>query len=193
MQVYRRNIPVNTPQGRKAVKIILTLVMLTLSVIFIFTGVIIKIASNKVYSNCTEEISAEVIDLREHTSTSHHKGRSRTSITYRPVFEYTYNGKNYVRESNISSDPPEYEIGETVKLKIDPDDPNKFYDPSSKVISVIGFVFAGVGVLMLIIYIVVMIALSKKKVTDDQAEIETVTGTDYNYYDEEYYKKNDYD
>lgn len=182
MYTYRKSIPLNTPGGRKTARLILTITLLTISVVFIAVGTIIFKVNKSQQDKCTEKVTAKVIDLLEQTSSHSHKGRRRISISYRPVFEYIYNDKKYVTESNVSSNPPEYEIGDTVNLMIDPDEPRKIYDPDSKLLRLMGFIFGGVGILMLIIYIIIMIVMSRFNNNKENPE-----NTEIDYYDENQY------
>ncbi len=46
-----------------------------------------------------------------------------STTMYTPVFEYSWNGKNYRQASDMSSSSQDYAIGESVELLIDPDNP----------------------------------------------------------------------
>ena len=58
------------------------------------------------------------------TVTRMEESTTNGSSTYSPVVEFTANGQTYTFESNNSSYPPEYEVGETVNVRYDPADPN---------------------------------------------------------------------
>lgn len=82
---------------------------------------------------------------------------------YKPVFSFTYNEKDYLVESKTSSDPPAFQSGEIVELKINPDDPTDFYAPSDKTTSFIGIIFTAMGALFLIIGIVLRVVFRKNE------------------------------
>ncbi len=42
---------------------------------------------------------------------------------FTPLFEYTYEGQTYTVEGNIASYPPQYKVGDTETLLVDPADP----------------------------------------------------------------------
>jgi len=170
---YRKTISADNPQDRKKISLLLSVIFLGISLIFIAVGIVIFSVNKYNQNKCTEEVTAKVIDLLATADSSVHNGRRSHDITYSPVFEYTYKDVKYVTKSKTSSNPPEYEIGETVKLMIDPDRPRKIFDPGSKVVSLLGFIFGGIGVLMLIIYIILIIAInrSQKKFTHEDSEI----------------------
>lgn len=132
------------------------------SVIFIIIGICAACAPKMKSKKCTETVMAEVIDLLPVKSSSKSgRGHNRTSITYRPVFSYTYNGKDYRAESSTSSDPPAFQVGETVKLKIDPNNPKNFYAPSDKTYGLLGIIFSAMGGIFLLIGIL-LVALAVK-------------------------------
>lgn len=139
------------------------------SIIFILVGIgaalIPKIKSRK----CTEPVMAQVVELIpiQNTSTNS-KGHRQSSVTYRPVFIYNYNGKDYREESMTSSYPPAFKVGEEVMLKIDPNDPTDFYAPSDKTIVFVGTIFAGMGGFFLFIGILVAIAAKKETKPSDE-------------------------
>jgi hypothetical protein len=47
------------------------------------------------------------------------------SPTYSPVVEYHINGQTYTFEGGISSNPPQYRVGERITIRYDKDDPSK--------------------------------------------------------------------
>ena len=104
---------------------------------------------------CTETVIAEVVEnLTEHDRHSH----SGSSVLYRPVFAFTYKGENYRIESNTSANPPAFDIGEEVKLKIDPDDPSNIYAPADKTYALIGIIFLFISGIFLIVGILLVIS-----------------------------------
>lgn len=132
------------------------------SVIFIMIGIFVSLVPKMKSKKCTETVMAEVVDLLPVQSSSKSgRGHHRTSITYRPVFSYTYNGKDYRAESGTSSDPPAFQVGEEVELKIDPDNPKDFYAPSDKTYALLGIIFSAMGGVFLFLGIL-MVALAIK-------------------------------
>lgn len=135
------------------------------SVIFIAIGSIVmmypKIKSHK----CTETVTAEVVenlsDVSHHSSVKKH--RSHSSVVYRPVFAFTYEGKDYRITSHTASNPPAFDVGEMVELKIDPDDPKSFYAPADKTTKIIGIIFVSMGSVFLIMGIIFVIVFSRAK------------------------------
>jgi hypothetical protein len=65
-----------------------------------------------------ETTTGTVVDLKEssHPETG--------CCTYSPVIEFTVNGSPYIFSGDNASNPPAYEVGETVEVLYDPADPD---------------------------------------------------------------------
>lgn len=74
---------------------------------------------------CTEPVTAVVVDYETVVSKT-----MKHPFTYAPVLEYEFRGQTYRHKSSISTNPPRFQIGQRVELKIDPDDPGTAYDKS---------------------------------------------------------------
>lgn len=139
------------------------------SIIFILAGSFSFMTPKIKSSTCTESVNAQVIEniivKNNHKKITRRKktNYSTTSITYKPVFSFTYNGIEYKVESETSSNPPAFENGEFVELKIDPNNPENFYAPSDKTTTILGIIFTGIGAVFLIIGIIFEIIATKKK------------------------------
>ncbi len=65
---------------------------------------------------------------------------------YYPVFEYDYAGQHFQKRSTVGTSPPMYQAGQSVKIKIDPENPEKFITIDGKIskfAAVILFLIAG--------------------------------------------------
>ena len=49
-----------------------------------------------------------------------------SSDSWTPVFRYGASGRIYEQRSSVASSPPQYEVGEAVTIRYDPDDPNRY-------------------------------------------------------------------
>ena len=49
-----------------------------------------------------------------------------SSDTWTPVFWYEVSGRTYEHRYSVSSSPPQYEVGEAVTIRYDPNDPNRY-------------------------------------------------------------------
>ena len=114
---------------------------------------------------CTESVKAEVISNSAESSSSvgsrHH--HHHNSTVYRPTFSFMYEGKEYIVESKTASNPPAFNVGDIVELRINPDNPADFYAPSDKTSRFIALIFTGFGVIFMIIGIVTGVAFARNK------------------------------
>ena len=113
--------------------------------VFIFSGM-----PKKRYS---EEVNAVVVENVKSESINRSK-KNKEDNTYAPVFSYEYNGKKYRVKGNTYTNPPEYDVGDEVTIKIDPDDPEDISAPESKKIFIIGIILdaIGIGIVIFTIY-----------------------------------------
>lgn len=102
---------------------------------------------------CTEEVNAVVVEnvKQEHSHTFEDEEKHDT---YTPVFVYKYNEKEYRTKGHIYTYPPEYEVGDEVGIKINPDDPEKLNDPKEKSHLLVGILMEAVvvGVVVYVLY-----------------------------------------
>ena len=72
---------------------------------------------------CTEETEGEVIEVKRK---AHRTGRKR-SVDYSPVLSYMVDGAEHSGLAEISSVlPNKFQVGQTMMLKYNPEDPDKF-------------------------------------------------------------------
>ena len=102
---------------------------------------------------CTEEVNAVVVEnvKQEHSHTFEDEEKHDT---YTPVFVYKYNEKEYRTKGHIYTCTPEYEVGDEVVIKINPDDPEKLNDPKEKSHLLVGILMEAVvvGVVVYVLY-----------------------------------------
>ncbi|WP_295069862.1 DUF3592 domain-containing protein [Ruminococcus sp.] len=112
----------------------MTILMLIFPIILFVVGVwgIIDIIIKK--KRCTEYVDAVVVDIEKKRNT---KRRRHISYSYFPVFEYRFEGKDYMKRSSLYSPYLSFSIGERVGLYIDPDKPENFYCPQETIHKVI--------------------------------------------------------
>ncbi len=95
----------------------------------------------------THETDALITDMR------------RRGTYYHPVFEYDYGGQHYRKVSTVGTSPPLYQTGQAVKIKLNPENPEKFTVMSGKMTnfaSLILFCIAGVFCLSALIMLIVL-------------------------------------
>lgn len=77
---------------------------------------------------CTEVVNATVVD-----NISEYKDEIYNTVDYKKsVLSYSYNGEEYQVKAKAAYDPPLYNSGDTVELKINPSNPSDYYNPDEK-------------------------------------------------------------
>lgn len=75
--------------------------------------------------NTYEKTTGTVVSLREVPATDN------SGVTYTPTYVYKdAGGREFRHESNHSSDPPEYKVGEKLEVFYDKDNPNEAFENS---------------------------------------------------------------
>lgn len=122
-------------RGRNGLRYFSALSMLALVLIISMVG------EYKDRKQCTESVTATVVD--------YYVSRTKKSRTYYPIFRYMYQGKEYQTRSSKSSSKFKNTVGKSVKIYVDPKDPNHIYLPgigkSTLMIGVIIIAVAGVS------------------------------------------------
>jgi hypothetical protein len=104
----------------------MNIAFLLLGLVLIAGSVFLYLRSRKL-SKEGVHMEAEIIDvkMKEQTDTDS-EGYSSTSKMYYPVYRYTYEGKEYVKESNIGvSNKRKYVKGNMINILFMPDTPEK--------------------------------------------------------------------
>ena len=98
-----------------------------------------------------------VLSVRRSTSTSGSGADRRTSISYKPTFEYVDGaGRTQRAETFLSSSGYNYRIGEQREILVNPDTPEKVRMPGFMIYG-FGAIFASIGVLFGILGIFAML------------------------------------
>lgn len=135
-----------------------------ISIFFLLTCIIMMTIGIALFANsivkksrCTETVKAVVVDeVITHSERKDGDGMLTVSDYHSPVFSYNFNGREYTVTSKEGSDPPRYQIGDRTVLKIDPSNPEYYYDPSSNVTFVLGAVFGFLGLVGTAIFLIVL-------------------------------------
>lgn len=126
------------------------------AIIAIVVGAFVTVKLKQVQERCTDTVTAEIVEnitVKSRTKTKH---GHRTTITYRPVFEFDYKGENYRVESSVSHSPALFDVGEQTEIKINPSDPSETYIPSDKSANYAGIICMAVGVVFLVVGLLVI-------------------------------------
>lgn len=113
-------------------KVIIILILIGLLVTFLPYIFLSKLFDSMIpernKKGCTENVTAVVTEQTKFDESSN----DALSDSFAPVFSYEYNEISYKAESHVYSNEPTYNIGDKVELLIDPNDPQRFYDPNQK-------------------------------------------------------------
>jgi hypothetical protein len=125
---------------------ILGFVFLSTGPCLLVLSVISLIRTRSFLRRC-EEVNGEVVRLEQSTD------RDRYGYTYAPVFSFTTgDGRTYTVTSDVSSNPPGFSVGEAVRVRYDPVNPQDarihsfFQTWGAAIISgAVGVAFLGIG------------------------------------------------
>jgi hypothetical protein len=97
-----------------------------------------------------QSVAAQVVDLQ---STYDSEG----GTTYKPIFQYEWNGQTMTSGAAFSSNPPRYQVGEAVMLYVDPANPsdvaaNRFLD-----LWLMPLIFGGVAGILVVVSVVIVL------------------------------------
>ena len=140
--------------NKKAVKFVLIasmMVFLIVGIILVCSGLWFKNYDKGVKERCTESVQA-VVDGYQSSSSSHSDGTSSTS--YFPVFSYTYDGRDYTKQSNYGSGETKYSKGDVVEIMVNPNNATEFFNPSDRS-DIVYNVLMGIGLTFILIVVVV--------------------------------------
>lgn len=143
----------------KTILNIITLGLVLFGLIFFIVGAVLGAVENNKKKRCTEEVAAVVIENRTVRSTSRNHGQS---ITYSPVFRYTYNGTDYETQTGYSSSPAVFSVGEKTTLFVDPDSPKTIYCPKLKIGKILSVIFSIIGAAFIIVPVIVNLVVRKR-------------------------------
>lgn len=129
-------------------------------------GLISVLDFNNMKERCTESVTAIVISNTESLYAKKGRYKKEKIYKYAPVYTYVYNGQVYSCESDNSTRPAMYDVGDTAVIKVNPDNPAEIYEPdftNVRVKAVIFVIVGGVGILACICVIVANIYNKKKQ------------------------------
>lgn len=124
----------------RGVKALLAVIFISIGSLFAFgvSGLI-----SKLNADCTYETTGVVIDYVPDDENEN----------FAPVYEFEMDGKKYTAHSAVYANKPTA-LGTENKVMVEPDDPTHISVPveeqlMTKIFSIIGFVFIGIGVLVI--------------------------------------------
>ena len=120
------------------------LIAVCIMALFVLVGLLVLIGMIITKLKCREEVEAVVDEL-----IPNHDGD--TGPSYYPVFAYRYEGVDYRKKSNLASSFRKFNVGDPVKLFVDPDKPERFYCPketATKLITILLFTLSSALILV---------------------------------------------
>lgn len=106
----------NRHSGSNRGKGILIVAVVSLVLGFVLVGY------GKRSADCTLAVDARVVEMEKSTGSDKN--------TYRPVYGFEYGGQSYEVHGHAYTNSEKYAVGQSVMLKINPDQPEEFVDPA---------------------------------------------------------------
>ena len=128
------NIKINT--GRRPGRLPKPMILL-ITVLFFAVGILLIVRTVHSSTHLTAETTAVITDVKIEESVRHDSNKNKALIevnskeekidrVYYPVAEYTVDGQTYSSEGTVgSSNPNEYKVGDSLKIKYDPANPSE--------------------------------------------------------------------
>ncbi len=114
---------------------------IVITIIFAAVGIVLIVFDVMKRKRCSEKVRAECIAVDSRRSGNSSGGRQ---TTYNPTWEIEYDGRRIQLKSNSYSSRYTA-VGHHRNLRINPDNPEEFLDPSSGLLIIgIGFVVIGI-------------------------------------------------
>jgi len=117
--------------------------------LFVIVAVIIYIRT-RTFINNAQEVKGTVVEMVYRTS-------SKGSGSYAPVYKFrTIDGQTIVVQDSLSSNPPQFQVGQEIDVLYNPENPQKSYINKwmnlyflPALLGGMGLAFGGVGVFMI--------------------------------------------
>lgn len=121
---------------------------LALGIVFCIVSAIVTVSFQKKKDYCTQIVEARIVTVNQIERSE--AGNDPPYRSYFPVYEYKYMGKTYQKASNVGNRKQAFEIGKTVQIYINPDNPEMIYEDSA-VPKLVSIIFGIIGVLFVVI------------------------------------------
>ncbi len=121
--------------------------VLIVGIIFAGVGGLMVFNYIKAKKACTMSTPGEVIAYNSRVSHS----RGHSTLVYHPVFRYYVNGQWYEKEYGLGKNTFDYQIGQTVEILYDPNNPDTYLVAGEKQDPAFSFIclIIGIGVIVL--------------------------------------------
>jgi len=124
---------------------------------FILTAIFIKKSVIKKTTNCTKCIDAKIVDIKKEYDRINPD--SMRHLRYRNYYQYTYNNDIFNVESKILTSHQKYKKGQTIKLYINPNNPEEFYNKEDNY-NILIYIFSIVGIVLFAISLILIVTQS---------------------------------
>lgn len=121
-------------------------ISLVIALGFIVLGLVLLLIPKLKHLDCKEAVKATVV----HVNTQKKPGHMRYEW---PLYEYDYNGATIQYESEFMGNNSGYDEGDKETLYINPEKPDKAYEPYNKINLRNAFLLIGAGLLCFVIFI----------------------------------------
>ena len=109
-------------------------------IIFIAIGVFMYIRNDTLVKNCTEEVKAVVVDMKQELSSDD----DGTSYMYYPIIEYKAGNDTVRITMSTGSNIPKYQIDDEITVLYNPKKTKEFIVKGEKTLSIFSIVFVAV-------------------------------------------------
>lgn len=123
--------------------IVVILALVGFSLIFIGLSTYLLVEHLEQRSRCTERVDAMVVDVISYRS-SNHSGHYR--MFYKPVFQFLMLGSMQKVTSPVAYSPALYQVGDTVQLLCNPENPKDIVPVKERGKLVLPFTFLTFGI-----------------------------------------------
>jgi hypothetical protein len=119
------------------VKLVFTSII---SIFFLIIGIYLIFSKNK----HTEEVTAQITKINPNGCRE--TGNNNSIVICDTVISYSYNGTEYKDKSLKTSDDVYHQVGDSVSIFVDPNNPSDFSTESKSKDRTVGFIFIGISI-----------------------------------------------
>lgn len=117
---------------------------LIIGIVFIIVGVSLYIRNDRLVKNCTEEVEATVVDMKQELSTDD----NGLNYMYYPIIEYVVDGNTIRATMDSGSSTPKYDLNEKITILYNPNKVKEFIVKGDKTLNMFTIIFTALGILI---------------------------------------------
>ncbi len=126
--------------------------VLIVGIIFIAVGGFLFYQNNKLTKNCTTEVEATVIQVKEELNTD----SDEVQYMYYPILEFELRGEKVQVKISNGSSTPSHNVGDKVVILYNPNNYKEFIVKGDKSSSIFSIIFMALGAIVTITGIVML-------------------------------------